>query len=138
MSTRLASATSASERIMIQRRFQRSTHTPASGARTMPGSVAARVAVASTVAEWVALVSHHTSANCTSDVPKSDTACPVQKLKKCACQLAARVVAVVLVVICGGLFDKDLHPLTLLFVGHIHDLARGTRFEHFSQRLHLA
>jgi len=40
------------------------------------------LAVASTVAEPVACVSHHTKANCTNWLPKSEKACPTQMGKK--------------------------------------------------------
>ena len=71
---------------MIVRRLQRSTRTPATGARKTFGRTPTSVAVASTVAEPVVSVSHQTSANCTSWVPNSDSAWPVQNVKKVRAQ----------------------------------------------------
>ena len=51
-----------------------------------PRELTAANAVASTVAEPVVSVSHQTSANCTSWVPNSDSAWPVQNVKKVRAQ----------------------------------------------------
>jgi len=59
----MAPAATASAASITSRRFQRSTSTPAAGPSSTAGSMAARVAVVSTVADLVVEVSHHTSAN---------------------------------------------------------------------------
>jgi hypothetical protein len=66
---------------ITMRRFQRSTYAPARGERRISGIRATIVAVASTVAEPVNWVSHHTSANWTTLLPINEKACPVQMVK---------------------------------------------------------
>ena len=61
---------------------QRSTNAPAKGPMITWGSIATSVAVASTVAEPVDWVSHHTRANCTRPLPSNENACPPQIVKK--------------------------------------------------------
>src|SRR5262245_60308477 len=78
---------------MIRRRFERSTSTPATGARNTLGNTATIVAVASTVAEPVFSVSHQTSANCTSWDPNSDRAWPPQNVKNLLFQPTADVMS---------------------------------------------
>jgi hypothetical protein len=56
------------------------------GPSTTWGSKPTKEAVASTVADPVILVSHQIKANCTSWLPSSENACPVQIVKKGAAQ----------------------------------------------------
>ncbi len=75
--TTVASATTRSAMIITSLRSQRSTKAPTKGPSTMLGTIAAVVAVASTVAEPVSLVTYHTRANCTKALPTRETICPI-------------------------------------------------------------
>jgi hypothetical protein len=76
-----------SARIMVKRRFQRSTKVPITGPKITWGNSPTREAVARTVAEPVVLVSHQINANWTSWLPNNENACPVQMVKKGGAQL---------------------------------------------------
>ena len=75
--TTVANATTRSAMIITSLRFQRSTNAPTNGPSRMLGTIAAVVAVASTVAEPVCFVTYHTRANCTNALPRSETICPI-------------------------------------------------------------
>jgi len=96
ISTPVARATAESATIMMIRRLRRSMSGPMNGPSRIWGSIATRVAVASIVADPVFWVIHHTSANCTSDEPRSDNACPLQIKKNFGAQLFAAASFVVL------------------------------------------
>jgi len=81
MSAPVANAIAPSAAIITRRRSHRSTSAPATGPRIIWGSMAIKVAVASTVADPVVLVSHQTSANCTNWLPNNENTCPVQMVK---------------------------------------------------------
>jgi hypothetical protein len=86
-SKRVIKAIELSATIKISRRFQRSTSAPANGPNNICGSMPTRVAIARMVADPDFCASHHTSANCTSWLPKSENACPIQMVKKRVAQL---------------------------------------------------
>ena len=77
ISASVVNATSESETIITVLRFSRSTTAPENGPRKTCGSKATRVAIASTFAEPVWSVRYQTKANCTSPLPRSETACPI-------------------------------------------------------------
>ena len=90
-STTIARADTASASIIVTRRFQRSTSVPTNGPSTTCGTSPNSEAIASTVPEPLVLVSHQISANCTSWLPSSDSACPPQMVKNFGAQVLACV-----------------------------------------------
>jgi len=76
-----SSAIAASAKNMTRRRFQRSTKAPVIGPNSTWGSIATSDAMASTVAEPEAWVSHHTRAKLPTWLPTSESAYPVQRVK---------------------------------------------------------
>ena len=117
--------------IMIRRRFQRSTSAPTKGPSTICGSSATSVAVASTVAEPVLLVSHQTRANCTSDEPTSEKACPVQMVKNLAAQRSGTEESGGMVVFSKGVSNSDpqcCHSIVIVRGGHPQDWGFRTLF----------
>lgn len=67
----------------LLRRLHRSTSAPAKGPMKMPGSTDIAMAMLSTVAEPVSLVSHQTSATCTGWLPSREKICPAHTIRSC-------------------------------------------------------
>ncbi len=81
ISPRVRRAVRPSATIITRRRFQRSTSAPAKGVRNTWGSMPITDAKVNIVAEPVSTVSHQIRANCTSWLPNSEKAWPVQTVK---------------------------------------------------------
>ena len=85
-STPAATAPTPSATIIVMRRFQRSTRTPARGASSTCGTIPAMEENVNTVAEPVLTVSHQIKANWTIWLPRIENDCPNQMVKKFSAQ----------------------------------------------------